>query len=201
MCRTIKICLIYTLFLISLCSITVSCASSKLQENTPPVRKIKLTMTKRYILLQPEYMLDPVSSLQLIEVSFKGHQFSAQVFVQADTSGVFLTLLNSFGTSMGELDYTPQTLSLESAFFPVHINPAYIIADFQFCYYDACAVAEQLGKSNLRFTVETRDNGGTEIRRIYMYKRCIEEITRKSHFVQIVNHYHNYSYTLQEASE
>jgi len=200
MFRTVKTFFLY-IVLISLCLISASCASSKTAENALPVHKIKVTITKRYTLLQPEYLLENLSSLQLIDVSYKGHKFSAQVFVQADISGVYLTLLNSFGTSIGELEYTPQTISFKSAFFPVHINPAYIIADFQFCYYDAAAVAEQLEKSNLHFTIETRDKGTTEIRRIYMYKRCIEEIIRKNHYVQIINHYRNYSYTLQEAAE
>ena len=98
---------------------------------------------------------------------------------------------------MGTLTYTGGELALASAVLPKSLKAQYIVADIQFAYYDAAAVAQSLRSAGLDFIVT--NDGDIELRRIMNGKKCIEEISISSSSVSIINHLRGYEYHLTEA--
>ncbi|MGI5091831.1 DUF3261 domain-containing protein [Treponema socranskii] len=177
-----------------LLAIFVSCAAIKGRPMRYPVH---VTNARVVDLLPPEDMVSPIDALYMFTASFGTSSFYMQAFIQANEGGIFINLLNDFGSDMGTLTYTGNELSLASSVLPASLKAQYIVADIQFAYYDAAAVAESLRRAGLDFTV-TKDDG-MELRRIMSGKKCIEEISITSSSVSIINHLRGYEYHLTEA--
>ena len=158
---------------------------------------VHVTNTRVVDLLPPEDIASPIDALYMFTGSFGTSSFYMQAFIQANEDGIFINLLNDFGSDMGTLTYTGTELSFASAVLPSSLKAQYIVADIQFAYYDAAAVARSLRRAGLDFTV-TKDDG-MELRRIMSGKKCIEEISITSSSVSIINHLRGYEYHLTEA--
>ena len=177
-----------------LLAIFVSCATA----TTCPLRyPVHVTNARVVDLLPPIDIAFPIEGLYMFTASFGTSSFYMQAFIQADEGGIFINLLNDFGSDMGTLTYTGNELSFASAVLPSSLKAQYIVADIQFAYYDADAVAESLRRAGLDFIV-TKD-GDIELRRIMNGKKCIEEISISSSSVSIINHLRGYEYHLTEA--
>ena len=177
-----------------LLAIFVSCATA----TTCPLRyPVHVTNARVVDLLPPEDMVSPIDALYMFTASFGTSSFYMQAFIQANEGGIFINLLNDFGSDMGTLTYTGNELSLASSVLPASLKAQYIVADIQFAYYDADAVAESLRRAGLDFTVT--NDGDIELRRIMNGKKCIEEISISSSSVSIINHLRGYEYHLTEA--
>ena len=156
------------------------------------------TRSMRYPdLLAVEYMTSPVDALYMFTGSFGTASFYMQAFIQANESGIFINLLNDFGSDMGTLTYTGGELALASAVLPKSLKAQYIVAAIQFAYYDAAAVAQSLRSAGLDFIVT--NDGDIELRRIMNGKKCIDEISISSSSGSIINHLRGYEYHLTEA--
>ena len=176
-----------------LLAIFVSCATA----TTCPLRyPVHVTNARVVDLLPPEDVASPIDALYMFTASFGTSSFYMQAFIQANEDGIFINLLNDFGSDMGTLTYTGNELSLASSVLPASLKAQYIVADIQFAYYDAAAVAESLRRAGLDFIVT---NDGMELRRIMNGKKCIEEISISSSSVSIINHLRGYEYHLTEA--
>ena len=171
-----------------------SCSSVKTRSLRYPVH---VTNTRVVDLLLPHDIAFPIEGLYMFTGSFGASSFYMQAFIQANEGGIFINLLNDFGSDMGTLTYTGNELSLASAVLPKSLRAQYIVADMQFAYYDADAVASSLRRAGLDFIV-TKD-AGMELRRIMNGKKCIEEISVSPSSVSIVNHLRGYEYHLTEA--
>ena len=171
-----------------------SCSSVKTRSLRYPVH---VTNTRVLDLLLPHDIAFPIDALYMFTGSFGASSFYMQAFIQANEGGIFINLLNDFGSDMGTLTYTGNELSLASAVLPKSLRAQYIVADMQFAYYDADAVASSLRRAGLDFIV-TKD-AGMELRRIMNGKKCIEEISVSPSSVSIVNHLRGYEYHLTEA--
>ena len=171
-----------------------SCATVQTRSMRYPVY---VTNTRVVDLLAVEYMTSPVDALYMFTGSFGTASFYMQAFIQANESGIFINLLNDFGSDMGTLTYTGGELALASAVLPKSLKAQYIVADIQFAYYDAAAVAQSLRSAGLDFIVT--NDGDIELRRIMNGKKCIEEISISSSSVSIINHLRGYEYHLTEA--
>ena len=179
---------------VSLLAIFVSCATVRPRGIRYPVH---VTNARVVDLLPPDDIAFPIEGLYMFTASFGTSSFYMQAFIQANESGIFINLLNDFGSDMGTLTYTGSELSFASAVLPASLKAQYIVADIQFAYYDAGAVAESLRCAGLDFIV-TKD-GDIELRRIMNGKKCIEEISITSSSVSIINHLCGYEYHLTEA--
>ena len=182
------------MFGVLLLAIFVSCATVRPRGIRYPVH---VTNTRVVDLLSPSDIAFPIDALYMFTASFGTSSFYMQAFIQANEGGIFINLLNDFGSDMGTLTYTGGELSLASSVLPSSLKAQYIVADIQFAYYDADAVARSLRSAGLDFTV-TKDDG-MELRRIMNGKKCIEEISISSSSVSIINHLRGYEYHLTEA--
>jgi len=181
-------------FAVLLLAIFASCATVRPRGIRYPVH---VTNARVVDLLPPDDIAFPIEGLYMFTASFGTSSFYMQAFIQANEGGIFINLLNDFGSDMGTLTYTGNELSLASAVLPASLKAQYIVADIQFAYYDADAVAESLRGAGLDFTVAK--DGDIELRRIMNGKKCIEEISITSSSVSIINHLRGYEYHLTEA--
>jgi len=152
---------------------------------------VYLTGSSLYRLLPPENIENSLDMAQHISASWQGRDFFLNAWVKADETGMEMTLLNELGASMGELSYRDGIASFSSPIFPSSLKPEYIIADFQFCFYNALALRKALEDCGLLF--EYTGNS----RRIYQGKTLIVEIEKNQNAVKLINHLRGYTYTLE----
>jgi len=159
-----------------------------------------MTFTKKFVLLPAGCIENDIQVKQATITGSQGsRQLSLRLDARADRSGIVILLTDHSGT--GRISYTGGYMSADRDFFIKKIRPEYLLADFQFSCYDICSTAEALEAANLHFTVETVENGEIEIRRIYSYSKCLEEITIRKDSLTITNHFHNYTYTVRYTEE
>lgn len=174
-----------------------SCSTTKLPESE--VAPVYITNTKKFYLLHPAELENPVDAQQLLNGSFGSSSFSLLAYTQADENGIFMSLFNDFGTSMGNLSYDGIRVSFDSAIFPKALKAEYIVADLQFAYYKLDAVKKAL--SEVHLTVSETEENGVVVRKILNGKKCIEVITKNGNVLTILNNLRGYKYILEEASE
>ena len=181
--------MLFLLFSACIIIFFLSCASTaRIRDDRP---YIWLTDSSKYILLSPENIETSMDNHQLISASYGGRDYQMNAWVRADETVIDITLLNELGTIMGELVWHGGAVSFSSPVFPRSLNPAYIIADFQLCFYNGAAVANALKEGGLSF--EETETG----RRIFNGNTVIIEITKSQNRVRFVNHLRGYAYTLE----
>ena len=166
-----------------------SCASGAKSRNDDLF--VYLTDTSRYIILPTGGIEKPIDMAQQISASFGDQNFFFIAWVKADESAIEMTLLNEMGANIGELSYTNESISFSSSVFPGSLKPEYIIADFQFCFYNTLLLSQALKSCGLVLEI----NGTT--RRIFKGKDLIYEIIKNNEAVILTNHLRGYSYTLE----
>jgi len=189
--------LVKTVVILLASLIVASCATTK-HENKPNVYSVYVTNSKKFTLLPPSAIGNNIDSLQLFTGSYGKNNFAVQAYVQADETGIFIQLLNDFGTGMGNLYYTAETITFDSAVFPKTLKPEYIVADFQYAFYKPEELIQRFNQAKLTFTVQAAADG-TEKRSISNGNTIIEEITKKTGKTVIINSLRGYTYELAEA--
>jgi len=166
-----------------------SCASkTPVKENR---LNVYLTGSSSYRLLPPENIENSLDMAQHISASWQGRDFLLNAWVKADETGMEMTLLNELGAYMGELSYRDGSASFSSPVFPSSLKPEYIVADFQFCFYNTSALRQALEDCGLSF-----EHTGNS-RRIFKGKTLIIEIEKNPNTVRLINHLRGYAYTLE----
>ena len=179
-------------------SLFCSCASSNVEPATP---KIYVTNTKKTHLLPPQLMKTPVEGVFLFTGSFGGKNASAPVFVKADKNGVFMQMLSALGSTVATLSFEGEGVDFTSSIFPDDLKAEYIVADFQFAYYDFDQTRSALASSSLIFTEERTATGYT--RSIFAKKKLVAQYTvdTASNTVVVKNLLRGYEYSLLGASD
>lgn len=192
-----------SILVIFICSLFFSCASNKVQPvgNLNPVY---VTNTKAVNLLPPSTRTVPVDQIQLLNGRFGTQEFTLITYFQLDSNGIFITLLNDFGTDMGSASYDGNTVQFDSPVFPKNMKAEYIIADIQNAYYDFEELKANFEKSGLIFEekiITSGDNGDRPhvTRLIKNNKKVIEEITISEKSIRIQNYLRGYEYNLTQA--
>jgi hypothetical protein len=144
----------------------------------------------QYLLLPPQDIENTMDMIQQISASYGAQDFLINAWVKADETGMEMTLLNELGANMGELSYRNGSVSFSSPMFPPSLKPEYIVADFQFCFYNELPLRKALENCGLAF--ERTERG----RRILQGKTVIIEIEKSAGLVKLVNHLRGYTYTL-----
>ena len=187
--------------LIFLLSLLISCKSTKAESSLRPVY---ITNTKKVNLLGPSAAVEVFEGLQLLNGSFGDTGFSLMSYTQIDATGISLSLMNDFGTDMGNVFFDGTKVIFDSAYFPKALPGEYIICDIQNAYYDTAALQENYETAGLRLEVwpATVDKAGVqEIRCIYDGKKLIEEITILENTITIKNYLRGYEYNLSKLEE
>jgi hypothetical protein len=180
-----------------------ACASgTKAKGDEPATPYIWLTDNSRYILLPTGDIEYPLDSHQLISASYQGKDYVLNAWVKADTAELNMTIINELGANMGELSYRNGAASFSSPVLSLPFKPEYIIADFQFCFYQARALFQSLKYGGLSFE-EIKTNRFEDtwtVRHILLgdHKTVIIRIEKKSrNVIELVNHLRGYAYTLE----
>ena len=198
--KTIAIFLFLSLFLISCKTTQPVKAAGKVSICGP----VYITNTKKVNLLLPECTGQIFEGLQLLNGSFGKTSFNLLSYTQIDSHGVSLSLMNDFGTDMGNLFYDGDKVIFDSAYFPKALPGEYIVCDIQNAFYDSAALEENYKKAGLIFeeTLILWETGTPEeIRKIYDGKKLIEEISIHDDTVTIKNYLRGYEYQLTKLEE
>jgi hypothetical protein len=150
-----------------------------------------ITNSEQFFLLPPSGIEKPMDMAQHISATYGGRNFYFNTWIQADETGMEMTLFNELGASMGELRYSDGFIELSSPVLPNSLKPEYIVADFQLCFYDPIMLREALRKCGLTFEANEKS------RRILERGNLIIEIEKNQNIVQIKNHLRRYTYTLE----
>ena len=121
------------------------------------------------------------------------------LYFQCDESGIFITLLNDFGTDMGNLSYDGEEVVFNSAVFPENLKAEYILLDIQNAYYKNQSLQNAYEQVGLTFEEEKTEEG--IIRRVKNGKKIVEEITINLNSIKINNYLRGYQYNLTKAEE
>ena len=201
------------IFILLLSLFLISCKSTKVIEESStkaPVAKLRsvyITNTKKVNLLPPAAAGQIIEGLQLLNGSFGKQSFNLLSYTQIDSQGISLSLLNDFGTDMGNIFYDGEQVIFDSAFFPKNLPGEYVICDIQNAFYDEAALKENYDKAGLTFeewpaAVDKRGSAGEEkIRHITDGKKLIEEINITDDTVTIKNYLRGYEYKLTKLEE
>ena len=210
------------LCLILFSMIFLSCTSVKKTEAEGKAetlfRPVYITNSKKVNLLMPSHAAAVFEGLQLLNGSFGTSSFTLLSYTQIDSSGISLSLMNDFGTDMGNVFFDGQQVIFDSAYFPKALPGEYIICDIQNAYYDEGAVRKNLESAGLKFEVSREAGsqaadfaGGAElagvtdsadsadlieVRKILDGKKVIEEITILKNTIKIKNYLRGYEYNL-----
>lgn len=190
------------ILLIFICSLFFSCTSNKVQ-TVGNLNPVYVTNTKTVNLLPPTTRVVPIDQVQLLNGRFGTQEFKLITYFQLDSNGIFITLLNDFGTDMGSASYDGNTVQFDSPVFPKNMKAEYIIADIQNAYYNFEDLRDNFEKSGLIFeeNIINVDNGDSPhvIRSIKDKKKLIEEITISQKSIRIQNYLRGYEYILTQA--
>ncbi len=175
------------------------------KEQNGKLHPVYVTNSKKISLLSPSSMEGEKTCLQSLEGSFGQKTFSLLCYLQLDSKGIFVSLMNEFGSGMGELSFDGSSVSFSSSVFPKKLKAEYIVSDFQFAYYKSRDLEETFSKAGLKF-VENQEEicgieGVAEVRRIFedqKCEKCIEKIVKQGKVIIIENYLRNYSYVLTE---
>ena len=167
-----------------------------------------LTDRARFVLLPPGGIEKNMDMAQFISASFMGQNHFFNAWVKADKTGMDMTLFNEIGAAMGDLSYKDGIINFSSQVLPGNLQPEYIVADFQLCFYDPVPLRRSLEDCGL--SLETQVNTRRYLsegdimrevhiytRRVYDGKNLIMEIEIIPNRVRIVNHLRGYAYTLE----
>ncbi|MFP3089344.1 DUF3261 domain-containing protein [Treponema sp. TIM-1] len=163
-----------------------------------PYAPVYLTKKAWYTLLPPGDIEVPMDLGQHITGTYGEQEFILDAWTEADENRVTMAFFNTLGVSMGDLSFNEGGLFFSSAFLPPQISAEYILADFQFCFYRAEAVAKALKRAGLTFTVEKAVDGTGEVRTIYEGNTRIIRIEKGISTVVYTNYFRRYAYTLEE---
>ena len=205
--RSLKflIILVISLFMISCKSTEVTKSSKKI--TATGLRPIYVTNSKKVELLLPEYAEGIFEGIQILDGSFGKTSFNLLSYTQIDSSGISLSLMNDFGTDMGNVFFDGRQVIFDSAYFPKALPGEYIICDIQNAYYDLEALKENYKKSGLTLEEwsaavdESAAAREVKVRHISDGKKLIEEITITYDTVTIKNYLRGYEYKLTKLEE
>ena len=130
---------------------------------------------------------------------FGDRNFTLMMYFQGDESGIFITLLNDFGTDMGNLSYDGEEVVFNSAVFTENLKTEYILLDIQNAYYKNQSLQNAYEQVGLTFEEEKTEEG--IIRRVKNGKKIVEEITINLNSIKINNYLRGYQYNLTKAEE
>lgn len=167
-----------------------SCASNKSQ-----ARPVVYLTNKAAVNLLPTTATDnDIQMLQNLTATYSGQSFQMDAYLILNRSEINVIFMNSFGTTMGSLLYTADTLEFTSSILPKSISPAYIAFDFQLCFYNETELRQELEGVGLQ--LKTAVTSEQSLREVYDGERLLITILRGKEKIEFSNVERGYSYTI-----
>ncbi len=173
------------------CILLFSCASTQKQDDSPFVY---ITNSRKFFLLSADSVSQESEGIFLFSADFNGTEFSAPVFVKAGSDGIFLQILNDFGTSLATISYDGISARVDSAVLPENFKAEYVIADFQLAWCNFEKAESALNEISLSFTEEISSDKKTRI--LMDKKNCIEIFSWEGGTLSVENFLRGYKYSL-----
>lgn len=171
-------------------SATFSCASNKI-----PAKPVVHLTNKAAVPLLPTTATDhDIQMLQHLTGTYGGQVFQMDAYLVLNQREINATFMNSFGTTMGSLMYTADTMEFHSAILPRSINPAYIVFDFQLCFYHEAALRQELEGAGLQ--LKSTVSSEHRLREVYDEDRLLITILQSAEKIEFSNLERGYSYTI-----
>lgn len=185
--------LAYTSFMLYFfCFFLTSCNNNPHKIQTSPVF---YTDNVSVPLLAPKNFTHSIDALQHIDAQHNGKNYSMDAALQMNDSLVYLVLIGSFGTSLGEIYYAGDSISFKSSVIDAKKTKAeYIVADIQLCFYDFKILASHFREYG--FFLEQKFKDGVETRTLYKGKEAIVSVEKNEETVSLQNLLRNYSYKI-----
>jgi hypothetical protein len=162
------------------------------------IGSVFLTDKKCISLLPPKAAEESIEIYQLIDGYYKSQTYSIQALVSINFEEINIIAFNNLGTQVYDLAYKKSGIVFNSSYTTDHIQPEYIVADFQLCYFPHAAVESMIRESGLIFTEISQSDGWT--RSITDGPQLIIQIQRKGTVLNYKNYLREYGYTIQEES-
>lgn len=149
-------------------------------------------------------MTSPIDMAQRLEGYFAKpdgdtSSFSGDTWVRANDSILSINLFSSFGTTIAELTYDKDSVSLSSSFIDGEkMKAEYVLADFQVCFYPFEALKKNFEQSGFEF-LEVSEGGNFE-RTLLENGSVILRVKKSGSEIDLVNDLRKYRYhiTLSE---
>ena len=178
-----------------------ACHKSMVKPGTVPV----FYSDERSVALLPtSVMVSPVDMPQHLEGVFTKPDgtetsFDADTWVRANDSVLSIHLFSGFGTTIAELVYEGDSVSLESSVMDVgKMKAEYVLADFQVCFYPFDALNENFERHGFDFSEER--NGDDFVRTLSENGKTILKVERKGPEIDLVNEFRHYRYHIMLGS-
>ena len=156
---------------------------------------VDITENSKFVLLPTEGIEKAIDMVQQLSFEYNGQTYFLNSYVKANENEIEMAFFNELGKSMAELSYRNGSANFSSSIFQrfviQFIKPEYIIADFQFCFYDPVLLGNVL--KDIGLVLEVRDGS----RRIFSGNEVIIEIKKTQNAVKLVNNLRGYTYTLE----
>ncbi|MCL2129446.1 MAG: DUF3261 domain-containing protein [Treponema sp.] len=156
---------------------------------------VDITDSSKFVLLPTGGIVGAMDMVQFLSFEYGGQVYFFNAWVKANDNEIEMAFFNELGKSMGELSYRNGSANFSSPIFQrfiiQFIKPEYIIADFQFCFYDPILLARSL--KDIGLVLEASENS----RRIFSGNEVIIEIEKTNNAVKLVNNLRGYIYTLE----
>lgn len=122
--------------------------------------------------------------------------FSGDTWVRANDTILSIHLFSGFGTTIAELIYAHDSVSLSSSFIDGEkMKPEYVLADFQICFYPFEALKENFEKSGFEFSEERSRSNSADFHRTLKEKGSVILWAKKSGSeIELVNELRKYRY-------
>ena len=172
------------------------CRTNNIQNSLKPVY---VTNTKPMYLLAPENAEGEVESYQLLNGKFGDKNFTLLCYIISNKDGINITLLNDFGTDMGNLSYDGVQAQFESVVFSENLPAEYILLDIQNAYYKKESLEKAYKLAGLTFVEENDEE--SVIRTVKSGKKIVEVITKTGNYIKIQNSLRGYEYDLIDGEE
>ena len=157
-----------------------SCTSTHFESQFSPVY---VTNSSKFAILPTSAMNGEFDGVQQMTANFGKNSVQAEIYVLSDSETLAMTVFSEFGTTIASLVYDDDSIDFESSVFPENLKAEYIIADFQFCLYDASELKSALEKIGVNFeesiACPANEESGTVITRtLSKKKKIISKITK-----------------------
>lgn len=171
-----------------------SCASQSASSGNPA--HVHYSDSRYVHLLSPGAFQSSVEENQRIAAAYGEKKFSAESWMLLNDSIVRVLVFSPVGGTVVEIVYMEDSLFMESRWMDAQkVKPEYVVADIQFCYYPANALAENFRAAGLEFDESSED--GVTVRTLRENGKVLVKMERRDGVLSIENFLRRYSYRIE----